>query len=111
MPRGNLRQILGVCGDAGTELAACLRTWNPFVPTSATLKHAVPGEVQWEGRTDCPPLTFNIDPEGCKDIDDVLSIWFGDRVDELWITIADVADVVCKDSALDRIAFQQAFTA
>lgn len=111
LPRGNLRQILGVCGDSDVELNACLRTWNPFVPTQKFLAQATPAETSWEGRVDCPPLTFNIDPVGCKDIDDVLSIRIGEHEDELWITIADVADVVHTGTTLDNIAFQQTFTA
>ena len=58
-----------------------------------------------------PGLTFNIDPEGCKDVDDVLSLErSADGVWRLWITIADVDAYVPQNSLLDLDAAERVST-
>jgi exoribonuclease R len=51
-------------------------------------------------------FTFNIDPPGCRDIDDCISIAEGDISDkwEIAITIADVAERIEELGALDLLA-------
>ena len=109
-PRGNLRKLLGVCGEQTAEKETILLTYNPF-PTLKTIPEPAP--ISWEGRVDTPQQTFNIDPEGCRDIDDVISIEppGQDGLGTIWITIADVAEVIPHNSVLDKTAQLQGLTA
>lgn len=109
LPRGTLRRILGVCGDPSVEREALRFTYNPF--GSISLKNIPPiGEATWMDRPQTPEETFNIDPEGCRDIDDVISVKVFKDKTELWITIADVAEVVQHKSLLDKFASLQTLT-
>jgi exoribonuclease R len=109
LPRGVLRRILGVCGDPSVERMALRLTYNPF--GSLSLKN-IPdiGEATWLDRPETPETTFNIDPEGCRDIDDVISIRGVEDTVEVWITIADVSEVVTPSSVLDEHAARQGLT-
>jgi exoribonuclease R len=110
LPRGTLRKLLGPCGHASAERQMLLLNYNPFKPLKT---HEFQDEptVDWNDRETCPSLTFNIDPDGCRDIDDVLSIEEGEYWWDLWITIADVAEVVLPGSRLDEFAALQVATA
>lgn len=110
LPRGILRKLLGPCGDGKAEKETILLTYNPF-PTLKTIPE--PSPIRWEGRVDTPQQTFNIDPEGCRDIDDVISIETpgADGLRDIWITIADVAEQLPHHSVLDKAAQLQGLTA
>jgi len=57
-----------------------------------------------------PGFTFHIDPPGCRDVDDSLTIFY-DVERNLWdisINIADVAEKIPEDSPLDLCAKQRA---
>ncbi len=103
-PRGQLQQILGNSGDYEAELQALIWQTSPVkYPKGA-----------WEPKTNetdeiskrkkiTTGYTFNIDPEGCKDIDDVLT--FEELLENTWfvtITISDVARYV-EDSSVEDI--------
>lgn len=111
LPRGNLRQLLGRCDNFETQKAAALLTFNPFKAPKGLGQGLSPPKIQ-KNRARCPTLTFNIDPQGCWDIDDVLSIQkiTEDRM-ELWITIADVAEAIQPNTEIDEYAARQALTA
>ena len=111
LPRGNLRQLLGKCDNFETQKAAALLTFNPFKTPKGLGQGLAAPNIQIE-REMCPSLTFNIDPAGCWDIDDVLSIRkiSKDHM-ELWITIADVAEAIKPNTDLDEYAALQALTA
>jgi exoribonuclease R len=109
LPRGILRKIIGVCGDLEAEKTALLLTHNPYPSAKQTLLEFEP--VNLIDRVKCPPTTFNIDPIGCYDIDDVLSLVVTDTIIEVWITIADVAEYIQPNSEIDTLASLQAFTA
>lgn len=100
MPRGNLRRLLGVCGNMEVERAAILATYTPYKlkhdPYDMTdLTEELYDCLEEKDRVDVPCLTFSIDPEGCKDVDDVISIEpLSDTSMNLWITISDVASLV-----------------
>lgn len=91
LPRGNSTRILGPCGDQEAEeeallIHACPHTWSRkwIEPLKPALQPAA--IVVATGRT------FHVDPPGCKDIDDAITIV--ERADgsaELSIHIADVA--------------------
>jgi len=84
--RSNLIKIIGPCGDMKAEKEALLlqyskNVWKKFDKT--TLKSPTIGE-----RKELEGFTFNIDPYGCTDIDDVVTIGNDGYI---YITIADVA--------------------
>ena len=85
LTRANIVQILGKCGDYDAERKALLAAYCSVKPALSPfmLKTPTPtGRILIEGRT------FNIDPAGCTDIDDVITI----NGEEVSITIADVAE-------------------
>jgi exoribonuclease R len=111
LPRGVIKQMLGTCGDKVAERTALLWTHSPWrIPKHLrTLTPEI--ESLYPGlRVPSPEQTFSIDPAGCRDVDDALSIKINDDRIELWITIADVADVIQRDTALDRTAKEIAQT-
>lgn len=92
-PRGICQQIIGPCGDLISEEKALLihlspKKWknlpildNPTPPT--------------QGGHKLDKATFHIDPLGCKDIDDAITMWFKpDKSLEVRIHIADVASTL-----------------
>jgi exoribonuclease R len=101
-PRGNLQQILGVSGDFEAEKQALIWQACPwkypkgaYPPQSKEniLRQALKG------------FTFNIDPKGCKDVDDVLT--FEQLDNDKWkvtITISDVATFVEDGGVVDIFA-------
>jgi exoribonuclease R len=106
-PRGNLQQILGPCGDLKAEEEA-LR-WQAFPWQSLRNKDVevrVNKDENNKKRTRISSgKTFNIDPAGCKDIDDIVTI--EPIAFDTWsiiITIADVACYVEEMSAIDILA-------
>lgn len=112
LARGILRRVLGRVGEYDAEQEALLWTYNPFQYTSKLLQNVftMPQPDVSSSRVPHPQLCFNIDPPGCKDVDDVIGLVLGETEVELWITIADVAEVVPEGSVLDVYAQQQAAT-
>jgi exoribonuclease R len=91
-PRGLLQQLLQ------SEEEALFWTYTPFA--CVKYKGSFPEPAALTKRP-LEGLTFHIDPPGCRDVDDVLSIH--ELADECYITItiADVASVVQEGSPLD----------
>jgi exoribonuclease R len=83
LTRGNLVKILGPCGDRHAEEDALLHQYSG--PTWGKVDVQEP---DFKTHTPIRGFTFNVDPEGCVDIDDVFTI--GDD-GHMYITIADVA--------------------
>lgn len=96
-PRGNCRRIIGPCGSIEAEeeallLHTCPERWatkaekpleNPLIP------------IQGGTGLNDSVITFHVDPEGCRDIDDAISIWITESGDlEVRIHIADVASTL-----------------
>ena len=86
LTRGNLTRIIGKCGDFQAEKEAVTyqyrkKSWGPnitiHVPDISQERHHIAG------------VSFNIDPPGCVDIDDVFTIGSDGYY---YITIADVAE-------------------
>lgn len=110
-PRGNLQELLGPSGKYEAEYQALI--WNacpwkwPKGPYEIQTREK-PSRQRIEG------FTFNIDPEGCKDIDDVFTfVKLGGKSDtnentrDRWrvtITISDVATYVENGSVEDIFA-------
>jgi len=89
-PRGNLIQTFGVAGDIAAEEAALLAHYSPV----KWKRGACQGSVVIPGgaATEAPLKAFHIDPPGCKDIDDAITIEVEGGEDYIiHIHIADVA--------------------
>ena len=90
-PRGNLVQTIGPCGDLAAEekailLNACLTTWKKGEAETLQVPALCPGMHTTVG------TTFHIDPPGCKDIDDAITLRrIDDTIVEVKIHITDVA--------------------
>ena len=100
-PRGSLQQTLGVSGDYEAEEAALQWQACPWKYP----KYEYEPKMADGTRTELQGVTFHIDPEGCKDVDDVLT--FEKLTDACWrvtITISDVAAFVEDGSAIDIMA-------
>jgi exoribonuclease R len=83
-PKGTFIELLGDCGEFLAETTASLLkangySWPKLLPTTV-----VPSK---EKRLFIDAYTFNIDPDGCKDVDDCISIWDN----KIAISIADVS--------------------
>lgn len=131
-PKGTLVETLGNAGDFKAEAKALYHQYSPWtfkkeyrpVPVHRAIYAiqeenerddddtvTLPSHVNLNDRDkeiDDMPMdltkmyTFNIDPEGCKDIDDVITIYKRDCNQwSLIITIADVSDVVDVNGDLD----------
>ncbi len=96
-PRANLVQIIGPVGELAAEttahqIAASPHWRKPSSTTPPTPLIATPAPTR---RTLDPALyyTINIDPAGCKDIDDILSFHRFDAVTDTWELIIGISDV------------------
>lgn len=101
-PRGQLQQVLGVSGDFEAEKQALI--WQAC-PWKYPKGPYTPQSKENIMRQELKGFTFNIDPEGCKDVDDVLTFEHLDA--EKWrvtITISDVATFVEDGGAVDIFA-------
>jgi exoribonuclease R len=97
-PRGILRRILGASGnleaeEAGLKLHTHCVNWKKEL----TIMPRVPF---LEGGSFLDTNTFHVDPEGCVDIDDAISLWTIDSNIELRIHIADVASLLSNNPDL-----------
>ena len=90
LPRGQIIEIVGTCGDPLAERKAIHVAYSPDYWTR------IPETA--EPNFNRPILnvpTINIDPPGCMDIDDCISIWTNSEgIVKVAITIADVAEWV-----------------
>lgn len=105
-PRGNLVQLLGCTGDMALEAEALAHAISPYCKIKS---HLLPPVKLQDGFSrkmiDEGWTTVNIDPDGCKDIDDLIS--FKTCADGSWdfiISIADVDSIVSAGSELDLYA-------
>ena len=110
MPRGSLVQNLGPVGDFEAEAAALYWLYSPWSGYTKKTSEFTPPEIdvtdRVEIRLDHGWQTFNVDPDGCLDIDDCFSyVWdeYGQMV-RCAITIADVAALVEENSPIDLLA-------
>jgi len=104
LPRGNLIRLLGPCDNKDVQEMALLLTYHPY-KMSKTMEIELE-KTDFIKRMRVPEMTFNIDPEGCMDIDDVISL----TDSEIWITIADVDERVSEGSEVDIYASLQGQT-
>jgi len=103
-PRGQLQQLLGVSGDFEAEKDALMWQACPWKHPKGTYIPEVK-EATSVIRKELTGFTFNIDPQGCKDVDDVLT--FEEIDSNIWrvsITISDVAAYIEEESPVDIYA-------
>lgn len=101
-PRGSLQQTLGTSGDIEAEKQALMWQASPWKYPKHDYQ---PERKQDKERHRLQGYTFHIDPEGCKDVDDVLTFEFiSDTCCKVTITISDVAAYVEDGSAIDIMA-------
>lgn len=94
LPQGSIQEVFGSVGDLAAEKLALVWRYCPWRYNSKTVKEDDGASDSQAREIIQTPYIFNIDPEGCRDIDDVLSLDF--ERSELGISIADVAATVDK---------------
>ena len=100
-PRGNIEKMLGISGEEKAEMEALM--WQAC-PWRYPVFDYQPKPLDTLPRTLLEGFTFHIDPEGCKDVDDVFTF---EPMEEGWratITISDVAHFVEDGGAEDIMA-------
>ncbi len=114
LPRGIIRNVLGHCGNYEAEKQAIFWHYSPYVMPKELKDHVeeyYDVSIELGRRVKTPQQTFHIDPVGCKDVDDVLSIvQIHNSLWEIWITISDVSAYINQDSTLDLYAQLQGTT-
>jgi len=103
-PRASLQRILGPCGDLDVEKEMLLLRYSPWpLPKRADISPHY--RDQLERRPFIDGFTFNIDPPGCEDVDDVITInKVSDTKWHLTISITDVATAIEEGTQLDLYA-------
>lgn len=102
-PRGSIQQTLGRSGEEKAECDALM--WQAC-PWKYPIYAYQPTLLQTVSRTRLSGTTFHIDPEGCRDVDDVITMEpiSGTNHWSITITISDVAAFVEEGSAIDIMA-------
>jgi ribonuclease R len=106
IPRANLIRLLGPIGNLEAEQKAL--QWLYGRPELQKISFDL--ESNFENRRLVKENTINIDPAGCKDIDDVITLIPKENGWELLITIADVAEAIQPGSPGDVLAEQKGQT-
>jgi hypothetical protein len=105
-PSVGLQQLLGPVGNQEVEIVARIRHYLRQVPRT---KISVADASLSFNSFKLPPIEewdtcFNIDPEGCKDVDDILAWRLHNGILEFAIGIALVAPAVPTESLIDERA-------
>ena len=105
-PRGSCRIILGPCGELAAEQAALIHHASPHPWKKSLLPPTLfPRAVGPPDTTLLFAPTFHVDPPGCKDIDDALTLLVQDDGQiAVHIHIADVATLLASNESLWRAA-------
>jgi exoribonuclease R len=100
-PRGSLHKVLGPCGQESVELEALAIQYSPWEWTKKRCPERIVSP-EHSGREVITAPTIHIDPPGCRDVDDVLSIWSTESGKwTLAISIADVAGFIEQNPKLN----------
>lgn len=103
-PRASLQRILGPCGDLEVEKEMLLLRYSPW-PLLKKADISPRYLEQLERRPFIDGFTFNIDPPGCEDVDDVITISkLSNGKWQLSISITDVATAIEEGTPLDLYA-------
>lgn len=108
LPRGSLQQVIGRSGDMEAERKAICHQVCPWkYPTIPFHPTPVSSSCSYATRRTLTGYTFHIDPAGCQDVDDVITLEPLDTEEGRWrviVTISDVAAYVEECSAVDIMA-------
>ena len=114
-PDGEIIEVLGKPNQIDTEILAIIRSYglyDDFPEKVKAVASQIPESIdksKYASRLDYTNnITFTIDGEDTRDIDDAISIEInskGNRV--LGVHIADVGEYVRKDSVIDKEAFKR----
>lgn len=98
--KGFVEQIIGKCGILSKEEEAVLWRYAPVRWKSNECNIRTPS---FENHPLLDVPTINIDPPGCRDIDDCISIWNENGKTCVAITIADVHEwVACNNGLIEK---------
>ena len=107
-PEGKVKEIIGHLNDPGTDILSVVYEYelpNEFpvrVLNQAERIGDTVSEADMAGRMDLREMTMvTIDGEDAKDLDDAVSLTFDGQYYHLGVHIADVANYVQENSALD----------
>lgn len=110
-PEGKVVEILGHINDPGVDILSIVRGYElPMEFSEKVMQQAERvgqevSEADRAGRRDLRDVTMvTIDGEDAKDLDDAVSVSFDGEKYRLGVHIADVANYVQENSALDREA-------
>lgn len=113
-PNGEVIKVLGKSGDNDVEINSILEEYNlPYKFTQKVLNEAeliseVISENEISKRLDMRDiLTFTIDGETARDLDDALSVQWVDGNIQVGIHIADVSHYVKPNTAIDDEAYKR----
>ena len=103
-PRGSCRRVIGPCGDIDAEEAALLCHACPKPWKTARLPILDAPLPPREGGSKYTGPTFHVDPPGCRDIDDAISITKTGNTIDLRIHITDVGSYLVTNPWLTKAA-------
>ena len=113
-PEGRIQEILGKNGETGMDILSIVKNYDiPVEFPEKVIRQAdrvrdelIPGDFY--GRRDIRHWTMiTMDGEDAKDLDDAVSLTWGDGLYHLGVHIADVSNYVQAGSALDREALRR----
>lgn len=110
-PRGSLVSLFGTAGDQEAERMALLAHYAPLKKQiQKCAVDVLPPDARYQDWTS-RGFTFNVDPPGCRDVDDVITLEKQEDGSYFFaITIANLSDLVPENSPQDILAKQQATT-
>lgn len=109
-PRGEVAEYFGRVGDWQAERAALLARWCPGKPAAvdrSAWENRQPSQADLSGRfeiTDAIGYTFHIDPKGCRDVDDIITICHKLYDCDYFTAIITIADVGAWIESTSQIA-------
>lgn len=113
-PEGRVIEILGHINDPGVDIMSIVRGYELPVEFGEKVMEQVErvsqevSEADMAGRRDLRDVVMvTIDGEDAKDLDDAVSVSFDGKNYHLGVHIADVANYVQENSALDREALNR----
>ena len=113
-PEGKVVEILGKAGEPGVDILSIIKAYDLLLDFPEKVKNQaerVPdaiSEADMAGRLDLRMLQMvTIDGEDAKDLDDAVSLEMDGENYKLGVHIADVANYVQENSALDREALKR----
>ena len=111
-PRGAIVHMFGAVGDYAVEKKALIKHYRPYVSSPKSyieevnvIKQKYLNGTWANGRMIVSDYTVSMDPNGCKDVDDALSLTkMNDNVYRLGIHISDVSVWIEPGGILDKNA-------